>query len=134
MKYLKEFEKEVAGWPDVSVHPHQFGGREFRFGRAEIGHVHNTGVVDIPFPRAIRDALLEEGLAEVHHWLPNSGWITFLVHNKQDLQHAAWLMRLSYLRYALKRADDSKALFEQQVESLHLTPRFQTLLQKFIPS
>ena len=31
----------------------------FRFGDAEVGHMHTGGVVDIPFPRSIRDAVLE---------------------------------------------------------------------------
>ena len=42
MDYLKALENEVAAWPGVSVHPHRFGGREFRFGTAEIGHTHET--------------------------------------------------------------------------------------------
>ena len=61
MNYLSRLEDEVSAWPNVSVHPHRFGGKEFRFGKAEIGHVHRDGTVDIPFPRAVRDALLEEG-------------------------------------------------------------------------
>jgi Family of unknown function (DUF5519) len=65
--------------PQVSVHPHQFSAREFRFGRAEVGHVHDGGIVDVPFPRPIRDALVAEGLAEEHHWVTNSGWVTFRV-------------------------------------------------------
>jgi hypothetical protein len=33
-------EREVASWPDVTVEPHRFGGREFRLGRRELGHLH----------------------------------------------------------------------------------------------
>src|SRR6266851_2000768 len=73
MKHLKSLEVEVATWPSISIHPHRFGGREFRFGSAEVGHVHTGGIVDIPFPRSVRDALLAEGLAEGHRWVPNSG-------------------------------------------------------------
>jgi len=64
MRRLRELEEEISGWPDISVHPHRFGGTEFRFGSAEVGHVHTGGIVDIPFPRSLRDALLAEGLAE----------------------------------------------------------------------
>jgi hypothetical protein len=78
--------------------PHRFGGMEFRFGDAEVGHVHTNGIVDIPFPRSVRDALLADGLAEEHRWVPNSGWITFQMRSEKDLTHALWLMRLSYLR------------------------------------
>jgi hypothetical protein len=66
MKHRKRLEEEVSAWLGISVHAHRFGGREFRFGSAEVGHVHEGGVVDIPFPRSVRDALLAEGLAEEH--------------------------------------------------------------------
>ena len=108
---VQQLESEVASWPGVSVHPHRFGGREFRFGKAEIGHAHVGGVVDIPFPRAMRDALLAEGLAEEHHWVFRiSGWATFRVRREEQLQQAIWLMRLSYARYAIKNAALQRSL------------------------
>ena len=134
MTQLRKLEEQVAAWPQVSVHPHRFGGREFRFGNAELGHVHTGGTVDIPFPRAVRDALLAEGLAEEHRWAPNSGWTTFRVRNEGDLNHALWLMRLSYLRYALKATADARELFEQESEALHMSLGFKSLLEKFVPS
>jgi len=133
MRYVKKLEDEVSAWPQMSVHPHRFGGREFRFGSAEVGHVHTGGLVDIPFPRSVRDALLADGLAAEHHWVPNSGWISFQVRSDQDLTHALWLMRLSYLRYALKAAPDPRRLFEQESEALHLNPEFRSLLERFLP-
>jgi hypothetical protein len=67
MKYAKALEDVVSTWSPISVHPHRFGGREFPFGSAEVGHIHIGGIVDIPFARSVRDALLAEGLAEEHH-------------------------------------------------------------------
>jgi hypothetical protein len=131
---LERLEKDVSGWPNISVRPHRFGAREFRFGKAEVGHVHMGGIVDIPFPRPIRDALLDEGLAEEHQWVPNSGWITFRVRTEQDLQHALWLLRLSYMRYALKTDHDPRRLFEQESKCLHLSQRFASLLAQFLPA
>jgi len=133
MKHLKKLEDEVSVWPQISVHPHRFAGREFRFGNAEVGHVHTGGIVDIPFPRSVRDALLAEGLAEGHRWVPNSGWITFHVRSDEDLKHALWLMRLSYLRYLLKSATDPRKLLEQESERLHLSPQFRSLLEPLVP-
>ena len=133
MTYTKQLEQEVCAWPNVSAHPHRFAAREFLFGEAEVGHVHMGGVVDIPFPRSIRDALLAEKLAEEHRWVPNSGWITFHMRSEQDLQHALWLMRLSYLRYELKTAADPGELLEQESERLHLSPLFRDLLGQFMP-
>jgi hypothetical protein len=133
MNYLRRLEDEVSAWPNVSAHPHRFGGREFRFGKAEIGHVHRDGTVDIPFPRAVRDALLEEGQAEEHRWVPNSGWTTFKVRTESDIHDAIGLLRISYLRYALKAASDPHELLKQESKSLHLSPRFISLLEIFAP-
>jgi hypothetical protein len=133
MLQLKKLEDTVSSWPQVSVHPHQFSAREFRFGKAEVGHVHDGGIVDIPFPRSVRDALLEEGLAVEHHWVPNSGWVTFRIRREEDLQHATWLMRWSYFRYALKGAPDPWKMFTEASEELQLTDRFKSLLEAFIP-
>jgi hypothetical protein len=133
MNYLSRLEDEVSAWPNVSAHLHRFGGKEFRFGKAEIGHVHQNGTVDIPFPRPVRDALLEESQAEEHRWVPNSGWATFRVRGEADVRHATKLMRISYLRYALKAASDPHQLLIQESEALHLSPRFVSLLERFVP-
>jgi Family of unknown function (DUF5519) len=133
MKYAKALGDKVSAWSHISFHPHRFGGTEFRFGNAEVGHVHTGGIVDIPFPRSIHDVLLAEGLAQQHRWVPNSGWITFRISSEADIEHALWLMRLSYLRYALKEATDPRRLFEQESEELRLSPRFKSLLEPFIP-
>jgi hypothetical protein len=133
MNHIEKFEAEVATWPNVSIHPHRFGGREFRFGTAEVGHTHIGGVVDIPFPRPVRDTLLALGLAEEHRWVPNSGWVTFQMRTADDLTHALWLMRLSHVRYALKTASNSGDLLQQQSEALGLTPEFRALFEPFVP-
>ena len=130
---LKQLQEQVSAWPNISLYPHRFGGTEFRFGRAEVGHVHTGGVVDIPFPRSIRDALLDEGLAEEHHWVPNSGWVTFRIHGAQGLRHAIWLLRLSYLRYALKTNSNPEELLQKTTDEMHLNPRFAQLLRQFLP-
>src|SRR5467141_655925 len=86
MNFLKMLEDEISAWPNISVHPHRFGGKEFLFGNAEVGHIQTGGHVGIPFPRSVRDALLAEGLAEGHRWVPNSGWTTFRVRSDEDLK------------------------------------------------
>jgi hypothetical protein len=131
--HVKRLEDEISSWPLVSVQEHRFGGREFLFDKAEVGHVHTGGIVDIPFTRPVRDALLAAGLAGQHHWVPDSGWITFRMGSEEDVSHALWLMRLSYLRYALKKTSDPQKLLEQESERLQLSPRFKSLLQPFVP-
>jgi hypothetical protein len=122
MNHLDKLEREVAAWPGVTVGPHRFAGKEFCYGNAEIGHTHPGGIVDIPMPRAMHDALLEDNLAERHHWAPDSGWITYRVTNAPGLAHAIWLMRLSYLRYALKQSEEPQVLFERETQTLKLSP------------
>ena len=48
----------VTEWEGITVEPHRFGGREFRIGKMEIGHIHNHGLVDVPFTRRIREQLV----------------------------------------------------------------------------
>ncbi len=129
---MRKLEEEMAVWPNVSVHPHRFGGREFRLGNAELGHIHVGGTVDIPFPRPVHDALIAEGLAEQHRWVPNSGWTTFQVRSDKDLKHALQLMRLSYVRYALKTASDPRGTLEHESEELGLSNRIRSLLEQHL--
>lgn len=127
---LHKLEREISQWPEVTVEPHRFGGREFLFGKAEIGHVHEGGVVDIPFPRWMRDALIRAHLAEEHRWVPNSGWITFRIRSEDGVAHALRLMRLSYLRYVMKRRPDPSGFVEEQQQVLG--PTLAALLQRLV--
>jgi hypothetical protein len=81
----------------------------------------------------MRDALLAQGLAEQHRWVPDSGWTTFHSRRKDQRQHAVWLMRLSYARYAIKKSGEPQKLFEQESLELGLREPFLSLLRKFVP-
>jgi Family of unknown function (DUF5519) len=76
---------------------------------------------------------LADSLAEEHRWVPKSGWITFQMRTEENLSHAVWLMRLSYLRYALKTSADPQKLLEHESEQLRLSPAFKLLLEPFVP-
>ncbi len=86
----------LQGWRDVAARPHRFGGTEYRFGRREIGHVHGDGLVDIPFPKKVRDELVTAGRAEPHHILPESGWVSIYLRQPSDVDRAIELLHLSY--------------------------------------
>ena len=88
----------VAAWPGVTTTPHRFGGIEFRLGRRELGHLHGDQIADLPFPRRVRDQLIANGRAQPHHVLPDSGWITFPLHEAADVQDAIELFQLAYDR------------------------------------
>ena len=68
-------EEEVGSWEGVTVHPHRFGGVEFRLGRRELGHIHTGGWADLPFTRRIREMLVETGRAEPHRF-GVAGWVS----------------------------------------------------------
>jgi hypothetical protein len=110
---MTEIVREVSLWPGISTGDHKFGGTEFRFGQREIGHVHDFGVVDIPFTVVVRDALVRAGLAARHHWLPDSGWVTIPAH--ADSERAIRLLRLSFLKAELRSAD-SNAVRNAEIE------------------
>jgi hypothetical protein len=91
-------EREVASWEGVTVHPHRFGGVEFRLGKRELGHLHGDRLADLPFRRTIRDMLVETGRALPHHVLPESGWVSKPIETDEDMDEVVELFRLSYER------------------------------------
>ncbi len=86
----------LAGWPDVEAHPHRFGGTEYRLGKRELGHIHGDGLVDIPFPKKVRDAIVAAGQAEPHHVLPESGWVSVYLREAADVDRAIELLQRSF--------------------------------------
>ena len=94
----QEIVREVSGWPDVTVQPHRFGGLEFRLGRRELGHLHGSRLADLPFPVHVRERLVAAGEAERHHILPESGWVSFHIHDASDIARVVALFRLNYDR------------------------------------
>jgi len=105
--WMTDLVNEISSWPGISICEHRFGGIEFRLGQRELGHVHDFGIVDIPFTVTIRDALVRSGLARRHRWLPNSGWST--ISAMDDTDRAIKLLRLSFLRVELRSASSAIA-------------------------
>jgi Luciferase len=95
---------EVVSWDGVSVHPHRFGGLEFRLGGRQLGHLHGERWADLPFPRKIRDMLVETGRATPHHVLPHTGWVSRRIAGREDVDEVIELFRLSYERAQVSRA------------------------------
>lgn len=86
----------VHGWEEVAIRPHRYGGLEFRLGKRELGHIHGNALVDIPFPKAVRDAIVAAGQAEPHHILPNSGWVSVFLEANDDVERAIGLLERSF--------------------------------------
>jgi hypothetical protein len=90
----------VGGWPGVVSVDHRFGGTEFRMGKVEIGHVHGDRLADLPFPKRIRNELVDSGRALPHHVLPDSGWVSKPISGPEDVEDVIALFRMNYDRYA----------------------------------
>jgi hypothetical protein len=100
----QKIHETVLSWPGVTAHPHRFGGTEFRLGKRELGHIHGDHLVDIPFPRKMRDEIIATRRAEPHHILPNSGWISFYLNEPDDIERAITLLRQSFELAAKRRS------------------------------
>jgi hypothetical protein len=98
----ERIKQAVLSWEDVEAHPHRFGGTEYRIGRRELGHVHGNELVDIPFPKKVRDEIVAAGQAEPHHILPETGWVSFYIREEPDVERAIGLLRKSY-EFAMKQ-------------------------------
>ena len=84
-------EREVGSWEGVTTHQHRFGGVEFRLGKRELGHLHDSWA-DLPFTSRIREMLVETGRATPHKFGVR-GWVS------RDLDdEVIELFRLSYER------------------------------------
>jgi hypothetical protein len=115
----KTIQDEMTSWPGVTAHPHQFGAIEYRIGHREIGHVHGSRFVDIPFPTRIRNELVTSGRASPHHVMPNTGWVTFYIRSSDDVPAALELLRLNYERLArLGKAKDTTPSGKPEMDPL----------------
>lgn len=89
--------REVLAWSGMTVADHRFGGVEYLYnGRREIGHIHGDRLVDIPFPKAVRNEIVGAGLAQPHHLLADSGWVSFTIREDKDVDEALALLKRSY--------------------------------------
>ena len=104
---LARVEDEVLGWPGVSKE-RGGGGRGwggfwvppatiYKLGRRQIGHLHDTGVADLAFPKGIQDRLISEGRARPHG-AGFSGVVSYHVRGPADVPEVVKLFRMSYDR------------------------------------
>src|SRR6476469_4365671 len=97
-------EREVSSWPNVTAHPHRFGGVELHVYQHEIGHLHGDRLADLPFPVRQRRELVAAGRASPHHILPDTGWVSYYMRSPDDVAGAIALFRLNYDRLTRRSA------------------------------
>jgi Family of unknown function (DUF5519) len=104
---LTMVEREVLSWPGVSKETGRGGsGRGgfwvppatvYRFGRRQLGHIHDTGVADLTFPREIHDELISDGRARPH----GAGFpavVSYHIREPEDVLGVVELFRMNYER------------------------------------
>lgn len=67
----------------------------YRFGRRQIGHIHNTGVADLTFPREIHDKLISDGRAKPHE-AGFAAVVSYHFREPEDVPKVVELFRISY--------------------------------------
>lgn len=103
MRVSEKIEQEVLGWAGTEVRPHRFNGVEFRVNGHEIGHLHGDRLADLPFPRRVREELVADGKARLHHVLPQTGWVSYPIRGEEDIEGALELFRRNYERLTARK-------------------------------
>ena len=111
---LTMVEREVLGWPGVSKETGRGGPGQggfwvppltvYRFGRRALGHIHDTGVADLTFPRGIHDGLISDGRAEPHA----AGFASVVSYHIRELEDAPGAVELFRMNYERLRAREGR--------------------------
>ena len=56
----------------------------------------NNHLVDIPFPKKVRDEIVATGRVQPHHILPEMGWVSFYLREDGDVDKAVELLCESF--------------------------------------
>ena len=88
--------QELLSWLGVTIHNHHFGGIEFRINEREMGYLHGDKLADLPFPKDVGKKLIAECKASLHHFIPQSGWISYYIKGIDDIHSAIELFQMQY--------------------------------------
>ena len=134
--------KEVRRWPGVQIRTHlnpiaedSDDGVEFRLYGRQIGHIHHDCSVHVPLTRALKETVIEQGLALPLLQAASPYWVAFAPEIPDDAQRTIWLLRLNYVRLRRQRmspdaAAASEVLREQEGALGELTPTMATVLKR----
>jgi hypothetical protein len=134
--------KEVRRWPGVQLRPHTNpfvdegeDGVEFRLYGRQIGHVHSDCSVHLSLTKALKQMLVDQGLAEPLEQAGSASWAAYLPECVEDAERVIWLLRLNYVRLRRQRmspaaAASSELLREQQGALGPLSPSLATALER----
>lgn len=93
---MEALENELLMVPGIRLKPHRYGGIEFlKDGESELGHLHGSGLLDVPVGREAATALIQAGRVRPHHVLPRSKWVSFQIESPADVGFALELLQLA---------------------------------------
>ncbi len=101
---LAMVEREVLGWSGVwrkrdEDGPGGVGVTGYRFGKLQIGHLHDDGHADFQFPRDVRYELIRSEQAILHPTFPNSRTTaSYRIRTPEDVPGAVKLFHMNYER------------------------------------
>jgi hypothetical protein len=108
--------REVRRWPGVQIRPHlnptaadPDDGVEFRLYGRQIGHIHHDCAVHVSLTRALKQMVLEQGMALPLEQAGSPLWVAFAPEIPADAQRAIWLLRLNYVRLRRQRLSPDAA-------------------------
>jgi hypothetical protein len=134
--------KEVRRWPGVQIRPHLNpladddgdDGVEFRLYGRQIGHVHHDCSVHLSLTKALKQMVIEQGMAQPLEQAGSPGWAAFQAERVEDAARAIWLLRLNYVRLRRQRLSPDVAarseLLREHERALELSPSMTTVLQR----
>jgi hypothetical protein len=134
--------KEVRRWPGVQMRTHlnplaedTDDGIEFRLYGRQIGHIHHDCSVHLSLTRALKETVIQHGLAMSLEQAGGPAWVAFAPEILEDAQRAIWLLRLNYVRLRRQRlspdaAAASEVLREHEGALGELKPSIATVLRR----
>jgi hypothetical protein len=112
----QELRQRILNLPGVTERPNA-GIHEDAFfvGRKMFMHIHGAGHCDIRLSQADQGRVLADDKARPHRWAPEAGYVTVLVKDREDLEPAFDLIRMSH-RYFAEKPNVEQSESQQQGE------------------
>jgi hypothetical protein len=96
LRAINAVETKAQRLADVRLGVHRYGGIGFFLHGKEMGHIHGNGLLDCFVGRENRDLLLRASAGvTAHHVFPQSGWISFFVKDRDDVEQAIELIQVA---------------------------------------
>lgn len=93
---MMSFTSSMKQLRNVRASYHRYGGLEFSVSGFEFGHMHGDGLIDLRFNKRLKNEIIACGLAEPHHVMTHSGWVSCSIVTDQSIEVITQLSILAY--------------------------------------